>query len=70
MDPTTNEVRRMAVDNTKIGGDRMSAIALALVYVGDSIGNVDNAEIGSALRDIAAEVGSVANQVSNAGAGV
>lgn len=51
---TADEVREAAIENTKRGGDRWAAIALALVYVGDRIGS----EVADALRTIGVKIGS------------
>lgn len=61
-----HEAREAAVDQTKIGGNPISAIAFALIYLGDCVRGIETDNIADALRTIGVELGD-ANVVASQG---
>lgn len=54
-----SEMRIAAIDQCKMGGDPMKAIALALLYVGDCVegGAVNLDVVADAVKLVATEIG-------------
>lgn len=63
-----NDTRQAAIDQTKLGGEPMNAIALAIVYVGDCLReqSAEASAVADALNTIATETGSISVALGHA----
>ena len=54
--PAAESARNAAIDNTKAGGNPIVALAMALVYVGDQVGELGAHHIESALDQLGSAI--------------